>query len=141
MKTYSSFIFVPILLAAGGCAATATTDAGDRAAAERSTDCVRTSLIRDWDSLDERNLIVYELGRRPYHVELAQSCFGLNFETMIGLYDRRGDGRICGFGLDRIIVDSAIPEGCSIVAVDELTEEQAEQLKQRAEQDEERRRR
>ena len=139
MKPYASFICVPIVLAAAGCSTTAATDAGDRAAAERDTDCVRTSLIRDWEALDDRNLIVYESGRRPYHVELAQACFGLNFETMIGLYDRRADGRICGFGFDRVIVDGAIPEGCSVAAVDGLTEEQAEQLKARA--DEERRRR
>jgi hypothetical protein len=123
-------------LSAAGCAGTPPQDGGDRAAVERQTDCIRTSLIRDWDSLDDRNLIVYESGRRAYHVELAQSCFGLDFDTMIGLYDRRGDGRICGFGLDRVIVDGAIPEGCSIAAVDELTDEQAEELRLRAEQSE-----
>jgi hypothetical protein len=129
---------VLVLLAApvAGCAGAPTGgDAGDRAAAVRETDCIRTSLITDWDALDERNLIVYE-SRRPYHVELAQTCFGLDFETMIGLYDRRGDGRICGFGLDRVIVDRVIPEGCSIAAVDELTDEQAEDLKRRAENEE-----
>jgi len=118
---------------AAACATTAArTDAGDRAAAESDTDCLRTSLIDDWDALDERNLIVYESGRRPYHVELTQSCFGLDFATMIAFYDRRDDGRICGFGTDRVIVDRTIPETCGIAAVDELTEEQAEALKQRA---------
>jgi hypothetical protein len=131
MQPYSTFISM-LALSAAGCATTATTDRGDRAAAESETDCLRTSLIRDWDSLDERNLIVYEGGRRPYHVELAQSCFGLDFETMVGVYDRRGDGRICP-GFDRVIVDGAIPEGCTIAAIDELTDEQAEQLKLRAE--------
>jgi hypothetical protein len=120
------------VLAAAGCSSAPATTAGDRAAAERETDCIRTASVRDWEALDERNLIVYE-SRRPYHVELAQACFGLDFETMIGLYDRRGDGRICGFGLDRVIVDRAMPEGCSIVAVDELTDEQAEELLVRAE--------
>jgi hypothetical protein len=134
MKLRSMLVLLGAPLA--GCAATATTgDAGDRAAAERETDCIRTSLINDWEALDERNIIVYETRRRPYHVELAQSCFGVNFETMIGLYDRRGDGRICGFGFDRVIVDGSIPEGCSIAAVDELTDEQAEELKSRAEQE------
>ena len=69
----------------------------------RSCAQVRTSLIRDWDALDERNLIVYETGGRPYHVELAQTCFGVDFEVMLGFYDRRGDGRICGYGLDRVV--------------------------------------
>jgi hypothetical protein len=125
---------LPILaaLAATGCASTSTTDVGDRAAAERETDCIRTSLIRDWDALDQRNLIVYE-SRRPYHVELAQSCFGLDFATVLAFYDRSADERICGFGADRVIVDRTTPESCLIVAVDELTDEQAEQLKLRAE--------
>jgi hypothetical protein len=133
MNPYSTLACAAVALALAGCAATPTTEAGDRTAAERDTDCIRTSLITDWNALDDRNLIVYESGRRPYHVELAQSCFGLDFETMIGLYDRRGDGRICGFGLDRVIVDRAIPEGCGIAAVDELTDEQAEELELRAE--------
>ena len=133
MNPYLKLGCVAVALAGAACATTAATDAGDRAAAERDTDCIRTRLIRNWEALDERNLIVYESGGRPYHVELAQTCFGLDFETMIGLYDRRGDGLICGFGLDRVILDRAIPEGCSIAAVDELTDEQAEDLKSRAE--------
>ena len=102
-------------------------------AAPAKNDCVRTSLVSDWDSLDERNLIVYESGRRPYHVELTSACFGLDFSTMVAFYDRGNDGRICGYGLDRVIVDRTIPESCSVAAVDELTDEQAEELKQRAE--------
>jgi hypothetical protein len=118
---------------AAGCTSTGTSPTrADRAAAPQRNDCLRTALVRDWDALDDRNLIVYE-GRRPFHVELTPSCFGLDFETMIGLYDRGGDGRICGFGLDRVITDRTIPEDCSVTAVDELTEEQAEELKQRAE--------
>jgi hypothetical protein len=35
--------------------------------------------------------------------------------------------------MDRIIVDRTIPESCGITAVDALTDEQAEQLKARAE--------
>ncbi len=115
-----------------GCAGTSSTTAGDRAAAPAENDCVRTSLVSDWDSLDERNLIVYESGRRPYHVELTRACFGLDFSTMIAFYDRGNDGRICGYGLDRVLVDRTIPESCSVAAVDELTAEQAEDLKQRA---------
>ena len=134
MKMRSILVFLAVPIA--GCAPAVTSgDAGDRAAGVRETDCVRTSQITDWDALDDRNIIVYA-SRRPYHLELAQTCFGLDFETMIGLYDRRGDGQICGFGLDRVIVDRAIPEGCSIAAVDELTDEQAEDLKRRAENEE-----
>jgi hypothetical protein len=119
-------------LLAAGCAAAPPTSAGDRAAAESDTDCIRSALITDWEPIDDRNLIVYE-GRRPYHVELAQTCFGLDFATMVAFYDRRADERICGYGFDRVIVDRTIPEACSIAGVDELTEEQAEELMRRGE--------
>src|SRR5689334_17123892 len=86
MKLRSMLPFLAAPLA--GCAGTATTDdAGDRAAAVRETDCVWTKQITDWDALDDRNLIVYE-GRRPYKVELARTCAGLDFATLIGFYDR-----------------------------------------------------
>ena len=117
-----------------GCATEPTgSERADRAARVSETDCVRTSLITDWDDLDERNLIVWE-GRRPYHVELAQACIGIDFANMIAFYDRSADQRICGFGLDRVIVDSAIPESCSVAAVDELTDEQAEEMQRRADE-------
>lgn len=122
--------FAALLLA--GCASAPSGSAGDRAAAESDTDCIRSSLITDWEPIDNRNLIVYE-GRRPFHVELAQTCFGLDFATMVAFYDRRADERICGYGFDRVIVDRTIPEACSIAGVDELTEEQAEELKRRGE--------
>jgi hypothetical protein len=132
MKSRSMILLLAAPLA--GCASAATTpDAGDRAAAVRETDCMRTSLISDWDALDERNLVVYE-GRRPFHVELTQTCFGVDFANMIAFYDRGVDERICGFGRDRVIVDRTIPEGCGIAAVDELTDQQAEDLKLRAEE-------
>jgi len=127
---------LPLLAAPlAGCAGTATTDdAGDRAAAVRETDCVWTKQITDWDALDERNLIVYE-GRRPYKVELARTCAGLDFATLIAFYDRGvPDERICGYGKDRVVVDRLIPESCGIAAVDELTDEQAGDLKRRAEE-------
>ena len=132
MKPLRTLIYIAPALAVG-CAGTSSTTAGDRAAAPAKNDCVRTSLVSDWDSLDERNLIVYESGRRPYHVELTSACFGLDFSTMVAFYDRGNDGRICGYGLDRVIVDRTIPASCSVAAVDELTDEQAEELKQRAE--------
>ena len=131
MDIRTNLTFFAALLAAG-CTATGPTTAGDRAAEETDTDCIRSALITDWEPLDDRSLIVYE-GRRPYHVELAQTCFGLDFATMVAFYDRRADERICGYGFDRVIVDRTVPEACSIAGVDELTEAQAEELKSRAE--------
>lgn len=132
MRPRSIFLLLAVPLA--GCAAPATIDdAGDRAAAVREADCMRPSQVTDWTALDERNLIVYE-GRRPYHVELARTCAGLDFATLIAFYDRGADERICGHGKDRVVVDRLIPESCGISAVDELTDEQADDLKRRAEE-------
>jgi hypothetical protein len=134
MKLRSIQLLLTVPLA--GCGATATTagDAGDRAAAVRDTDCMRTALITDWDALDDRTLVVYE-SRRPYRVELSQACFGLDFASVIAFYDRSADERICGYGMDRVIVDRTLNESCGIAGVDELTDEQAEELKGRAEQE------
>ena len=76
----------------------------------------------------------YSESRRPYRVELTQTCFGLDFASVIAFYDRSADERICGYGMDRVIVDRTLNESCGIAAVDELTDEQAEELKSRAEQ-------
>ncbi|HEY8520499.1 MAG TPA: DUF6491 family protein [Gammaproteobacteria bacterium] len=111
---------------AAGCAATGTE--GDRAAAYSETDCLWTSAITDWQPLDDRNLIVYAPAGRPYHVELSRSCFDLEFADVIAFYDRSPDERICGYGMDRVIVNRTIQESCGIASVDELTEEQAEEL-------------
>ncbi len=110
-----------------GCAAPGTTRE-ERVTAREETDCIFVRSITDWRALDDRNLIVYAGRNRPYHVELARSCFGIEFETVIAFYDRSADERICGFGMDRVIVDRTMPEACGIVAVDELTEDQAEEL-------------
>lgn len=132
-------IVLPLVAAALAAACTAAGPvAGDRATAESDTDCIRTASITDFYRLDDRNLIVYA-GRRPYHVELAQTCFGLDFATIIAFYDRRADERICGYGFDRVIVDRTIPEACAIAGVDELTDEQAEELRRRAESSRDRR--
>ena len=133
MRPRSIFLLLAVPLA--GCAAPATIDgAGDRAAAVREGDCMRPSQITDWTALDDRNLIVYE-GQRPHHVELARTCAGLDFATLIAFYDRGAvDERICGYGKDRVVVDRLIPESCGIAAVDELTDEQAGDLKRRAEE-------
>lgn len=114
-----------------GCAATGVQSRDDRVARTEETDCLWVRTITDWQALDDRNLLVFAGRSQPYHVELAQSCFGLEFEDVIAFYDRGGDERICGFGMDRVIVNRTVPEACGIVAVDALTEDQAEELTRR----------
>jgi hypothetical protein len=122
-----------MIAALAGCAMTNPASRDQRVAATEENDCVWVRSINDWQPLDDRNLIV-DAASRQYHVELAQSCFGLEFETLIAFVDRGADDRICGFGMDRVVVDRTIPETCWITAVDELTEDQAEDLVLRYEQ-------
>lgn len=124
-----------ILAMLAGCAATAPASRDERVAAASESDCLRLASISDWDALDDRNLIVNTGPNRAFHVELAQSCLGLEFETVIAFYDRGGDERICGFGMDRVVVDRSLPETCWISSVDELTEDQAEELALRFERE------
>lgn len=80
--------------------------------------------MRDWRPLDDRNLILFADGRRPYHVELTRPAMGLSFNIELGVYDR--DGRICAFGGDALVVDGAIPERIPIRSITRLTPEALE---------------
>jgi hypothetical protein len=121
-------LLVGIAVTLAACAGTAPRSRDEQVAAQEETDCLWTGTITDWKALDDRNLLVRASGDRGYHIELAQSCFDLEFADVIAFHDRGRDERICGFGMDRVIVDRAIPETCGIVAVDEVTEDQAEEL-------------
>jgi hypothetical protein len=130
-----SIVAAAVVAALAGCAANPPASREERVAAAEENDCIWLRTISDWQALDDRNLIVEGAGRQQYHVELAQTCSGLRFETVLAFYDRTGDERICGFGMDRVIVDNTLPETCWISAVDALTEDQAEELTLRYERD------
>ena len=102
------------------CATTPTADAPPPTA--RSNDCMFASTLRDWRPLDNENLILFALGRRPYHVELSWPAFGLTHDFMIGVYDR--DGRICPYGGDAIIVEGPMPQRIPIRSIRQLDEQQ-----------------
>ena len=71
-------------------------------APSRNQDCIFQSSIRDYQVLDDRNLIVNAGGKRTYHVELSRRAFGLRSNWSIGF--RSPTGRLCpGFG--EVIVD------------------------------------
>jgi len=98
-----------------------------------STDCFTVSLARDFRALDDRNLIVYAVGRQPYHIELGQACFGLGGDPVIALRSRTD--RMCGFAGDSVIVDSGFPERCSVLSVRRLDEDQFQILVDQFDQD------
>jgi hypothetical protein len=80
----------------------------------RGRDCISQSSIRDYQVLDDSNLIVTAAVKRKYHVILSRRAFGLQSTWKIGF--RSPTGMICpnsgelvlddGMGVDRIHVRS-----------------------------------
>ncbi|MCC7410940.1 MAG: hypothetical protein IT495_04830 [Gammaproteobacteria bacterium] len=94
-----------------------------------SQECIFERSLHDWRALDRYNLIVWAPSRRhPYHVELDFPCDQLPWVDTIGFTNRPGDGRICGFGGDSIVVGRSFTERCPIGAIHRITPEQAQAL-------------
>jgi uncharacterized protein DUF6491 len=70
--------------------------------ASRSHDCISQSTIRDYQVLDDSNLIVTAGAKRQYHVQLSRRAFGLRSNWKIGF--KSPTGRICS-GTGEVIVD------------------------------------
>jgi len=65
--------------------------------------CIFISSIGQYRVLDDRNLVIWGPGRRDaYWVELSMPLFGLNSSFEMATIDHDRDGRLCGFGMDRI---------------------------------------
>lgn len=112
---------------------------GDERASDRSSpvfnDCILGGSVRDFTALDNRNLILYGPGNRPYHVILVTPSIDLESEFRIGVFDRDaafgGISRICPYGGDAIIVDGPIRERIPIRSIEEIDDTRAEALKVR----------
>ena len=65
-------------------------------------DCISQSTIRDYQVLDDSNLIVTAGAKRKYHVELSRRAFGLRSNWQIGF--KSPTGRACA-GTGEVIVD------------------------------------
>lgn len=118
-------------LVLAGCAGSPST--GDGTTANRispaASDCIINSGIRDYATLDNRNLIIYGPGRRAYHVVLTTPSLDIEHEYRIGIFDR--DGRICPFGGDAIIIQGPITERIPIRSIERLDDAQETALKVR----------
>jgi hypothetical protein len=65
-------------------------------------DCISQSTIRDYQVLDDSNLIVTAGGKRKYHVELNRRAIGLRSNWKIGF--KSPTGRLCS-GTGEVLVD------------------------------------
>jgi len=66
-------------------------------------DCISQSSIRDYQVLDDSNLIVTEGVRRKYHVALSRRAFGLRSTWQIGFHTM--SGRVCAGTADLVYND------------------------------------
>ena len=95
----------------------AETPANTEAAASKpdSNACTWFSSIDDWKELDDRNLIVWASRKEFYHVELSIPLFDLSTAPSIAFVDHNHDGRLCGFGMDEIVIPHSSVFGSSTI--------------------------
>jgi hypothetical protein len=74
-------------------------------------DCISQSTIRDYQVLDDRNLVVEAAGKRKYHVQLSRRAFGLKSNWKIGF--KSPAGRVCS-GSSDVIVEGGFERGEAI---------------------------
>src|SRR5687768_16571312 len=70
----------------------------------RGSDCILIPTIRDYRSLDDRNLLIYGPANRAYLVTLFRPSFELRSSFQMGFSSR--DDQLCPFGGDAIVVGS-----------------------------------
>lgn len=83
----------------------------------RRSNCISEASIRDYQVLDESNLIVAAAGKRKYHVLLSRPAFGLRSTWRLGFAGSTsqicaGFGEIYydqGFGIERIRIQTIVP--------------------------------
>jgi len=92
----------------------------------RANDCISQMSIRDYQVLDESNLIVTERAKRKYHVILSRRAFGLQSTWHIAF--RSHSGRICSAFSDLIVDDGFRSEAIGIRAVRRLTPDEYDDL-------------
>jgi hypothetical protein len=117
-------------VALSGCAGM---PSGDRTTASANTNaCIPNRGIRDYNSLDDQNLILYGIGRQAYHVVLSTPSMNLKSEFTIGVLDGGGagsDGRICPFGGDAILIDGPLRERVPIRSIERIDDDRVEALR------------
>jgi Family of unknown function (DUF6491) len=107
--------------------------AAAHAAVSRAADnaCVFSSTIQDFRGLDHSKLVVWSPGRRnAYLVELSMPLTNLKFAQRLAVIDRDHNGQLCGYGMDRIVVDTGFREASTVMGVRRLDEAGIEALEQ-----------
>ena len=101
-------------------------DEGENAAESRARDCISQSSIRDYQVLDEGNLIVTSGVKRKFHVVLSRRAFGLRSTWSIGF--RAPTGMICTMSGEVVVNDGFGLESYRIRSIRELSPEDLDDL-------------
>ena len=92
----------------------------------RGRDCISQTSIRDYQVLDDSNLIITASVKRQYHVALARRAFGLRSKWAIGFTSRTG--MICPMSGEVVLDDGIGQERISIRAIRRLSPEERDAL-------------
>jgi hypothetical protein len=84
--------------------------------------CIFAGTINDWRGLDSRNLVIWAPnGHVAYHVTLGFALTDLKSTETLGVVDGNGDGRLCGYGMDQLVITSGpYPEKSTITGMTKL---------------------
>jgi len=95
-------------------------------------DCIRINSVGNYRVLDRNALVIWAPGRRDaYLVELSMPLFALQSSYTLAMIDRDLDGRLCGYGFDRIGVrDFGHPESSTINRMTRLDDAHLVQIEQ-----------
>ncbi|MFQ6006826.1 MAG: DUF6491 family protein [Woeseia sp.] len=92
----------------------------------RGSDCIWIRTIRDYAVLDDRNLLIWSSGKRPYFVRLSTPSWGLRSSFQIGTVSR--DDQLCPYGGDELVFGSTRRDRARIASIRRVSEDEAEWL-------------
>lgn len=92
------------------------------AAKKDDNSCIFAGTINDWRGLDSRNLVIWAPNSHvAYHVTLGFALTDLRSTETLGVVDSNGDGRLCGYGMDQLVITGgAYPEKSTITGMTKL---------------------
>ena len=128
MPGVSAFrIVVASLFTGATLTAPACSHTGSESRASLPADCVIIRMISDYDALDGDDLIIYGAADTAYHVVLASPSIDIEDEFMIEVLDD-GDGRLCPYGLDAILVEGRLFEEIRVRSIESIDPAELEAL-------------
>jgi hypothetical protein len=96
--------------------------------------CVFIRTIFDWRAVDDERIIIRETAGddHAYLVLLVSPSFNLHTADTIAFADGNGDGRLCSFGGDAVLLPGTIGERRLISSIKRLTAAEVKALQGRA---------